>query len=78
MKLIVFLNGKHFNPCMYSSLNVRKHPLYLYLIFFLYRSKDLWPSFSRLAEVRSLIPPGPPCMACTITATKSVREVSGV
>lgn len=39
-----------------------------------YRSKDFRPSFSRLAELRSLIPSSAPCMACTATATKSVRE----
>ena len=38
------------------------------------RSKDFRPSFSRLAEVRSLIPAGTPCMACIATATRSVRE----
>ena len=38
------------------------------------RSKDFRPSFSRLAEVRSLIPASTPCMACTATATRSVRE----
>ena len=43
-------------------------------MFYFLRSKDFRPSFSRLAEVRSLIPPGTPCMACTATATKSVRE----
>ena len=46
----------------------------LCITFVFYRSKDFRPSFARLAEVRSLIPPGIPCMACTATATKSVRE----
>ena len=41
---------------------------------YIHRSKDFRPSFSRLAEVRSLIPAGTPCMACTATATRSVRE----
>ena len=48
------------------------HTTVLWLFF--YRSKDFRPSFARLAEVRSLIPPGTPCMAYTATATKSVRE----
>lgn len=38
------------------------------------RSKDFRPCFARLAEIRSLIPVGTPCMACTATATRSVRE----
>ena len=42
--------------------------------YLLYRSKDFRPLFSQLSEVRSLIPAGTPCMACTATATKSVRQ----
>ena len=38
------------------------------------RSKDFRPSFSRLAEIRALVPPGTPYMALTATATRSVRE----
>ena len=40
----------------------------------MYRSKDFRPSFSQLSEVRSLIPAETLCMACTATATKSVRH----
>ena len=50
------------------------HSCHNHTFSFQTRSKDFRPSFSRLAEVRSLIPAGTPCMACTATATRSVRE----
>ena len=38
------------------------------------RSRDFRPSFSRLAELRALVPLGTPFMACTATATRSVKQ----
>ena len=40
------------------------------------RSKEFRPSFALhvLAEIRSLLPPGTPLIACTVTATRSVRK----
>lgn len=38
------------------------------------RSKEFRPTFAHLAEIRSLLPSGTPCMACTATATRSVRK----
>ena len=35
------------------------------------RSKDFRPAYSRLAELRALVPSRTPFMACTATATKS-------
>lgn len=35
-----------------------------------YRSKDFRPAYSRLAELRALVPSCTPVMACTATATK--------
>ena len=43
--------------------------------FLLTINQDFRPSFSHLAEVRSLTPAGTPCMASTATATRSVHEV---
>lgn len=39
-----------------------------------FRSKDFRPAFRRIAEIRALVPPGTPLMACTATATRSIRE----
>ena len=39
----------------------------------LLRSKGFRPAYSRLAEIRAFIPPGTPLMACTATATHSIR-----
>jgi len=50
------------------------HSYMIHVTIFNYRSKDFRPSFSRLAEVCSLIPAGTPCMACTATAARSVCE----
>ncbi len=38
------------------------------------RSKDFRPAYGRLHEIRALIPPGIPYLACTAIATKSVRQ----
>ena len=38
------------------------------------RSKDFRPTFGRLAEVRALVPPCTPLMACTATASKSEKK----
>ena len=38
-----------------------------------FSSKDFRPSFGQLAEIRALVPPGTPYMACTATASRSVR-----
>ena len=59
---------------MVSTVHIANEMYASVLWLFLYRSKDFRPSFARIAEVRSLIPPGTPCMACTTTATRSVRE----
>ena len=40
----------------------------------IYRSKDFRPSYGRLAELRAIVPPGTPFMACTATATTHVRK----
>lgn len=46
------------------------------MIFFtcFYRSKDFRPAYARVHEVRALIPSGIPFLACTATATRSVRQ----
>ena len=38
------------------------------------RSKDFRPSYGRLSELRAFVPEGTPFMACTATATLSVRS----
>lgn len=38
------------------------------------RSNDFRPAYKRLSEIRALVPPCVPLMACTATATRSVRE----
>lgn len=43
------------------------------IIFFCYRSKEFRPAYSRLSELRSLVPPGTPVIACTATATSSIK-----
>lgn len=42
--------------------------------FVVCRSKDFRPAFGCLAEVRALVPAGTPLMACTATASKSVKK----
>ena len=43
---------------------------------FAFRSKDFRPAFSRIAEIRALVPSGTPVMACTATETRSIQEES--
>ena len=40
----------------------------------MFRSKDFRPAYKRLSELRALVPPSTPVMACTATATVSIRE----
>ena len=40
----------------------------------LYRSKDFRPTFGRLTEIRALVHSGTPLMACTATASRSVKK----
>ena len=42
--------------------------------FSLFRSQDFRSSYGRLHEIRALVPPNTPYMACTATATKSVKQ----
>ena len=44
------------------------------LIIIICRSKDFRPEFARLAELRALVPSGTPVMACTATASRSVKK----
>ena len=44
---------------------------FLYVINF--RSKDFRPSFGQLTEIRTIVLSGTPYMACTATASRSVR-----
>ena len=43
-------------------------------ILYYYRSKDFHPAYGRLHEIRALVPQGTPFLACTATATRSIRE----
>lgn len=45
-----------------------------YFCTYTLRSKDFRPTYGRLHEIRALIPPGISYLACTATATKSVRQ----
>ena len=59
-----------------SSSPLSLHPL-LVCFFFppsLFWSKDIRPSYGRLHEIRALIPPFTPLLACTATVTKSIRD----
>ena len=38
------------------------------------RSKDFHPAFTELAGIRALVLPNTPLMACTATATPSIRK----
>ena len=38
------------------------------------RSKEFCPAYGRLHELRALLLPGVPYLACTVTATRSVRQ----
>ena len=42
--------------------------------FLLCRSKDFRPAYGRLHEIRALMPLSTPFLACTATATKSIRQ----
>ena len=46
----------------------------LFVSIHTYRSKDFRPAYGNLAELRSLLLPNTPYMACTATITKSVRK----
>ena len=51
--------------------------LTLYIVFFNFyhnRSKDFRSEYGRLHELRALVPHGAPYMACTATATRSIKE----
>ena len=39
-------------------------------------SKDFHPAFSRIAEIRAIVPSGTPLMNCTATETRSIQEES--
>ena len=41
---------------------------------FLHSSQDFRPSYGHLAEVGAFVPPCTPLMACTATASRSVKE----
>ena len=70
MKPIAYLNGK--------SVAIDTCNLVL-KTFFKNRSQDFRPAYSRLAEIRALVPPATPFMACTATATQNiVKEVVSV
>lgn len=44
------------------------------LLFFKSRSKDFRTAYGRLHELRAIVPERTPYLACTATATKSIRE----
>ena len=44
----------------------------MYFIFS--RSGSFRPEYSRLGEIRALLPPGAPVLAATATATKAIRD----
>ena len=46
----------------------------IHIIHNIFRSKDFRPAFAELAGIRALVPPNTPLMACTATATSSIRE----
>ena len=48
--------------------------MFFHELLLLYRSMDFRPSYGRLAEIHSLLPPSTPYMACTATATKSIQK----
>ena len=60
MYVCVYMYVCMYDVCMYVCMYVR--------------SKDFRPTFGRLAEVRALVPPCTPLMACTATASKSVKK----
>ena len=43
---------------------------------FAFLSKDFHPAFSRIAEIRAIVPSGTPLMDCTATETRSIQEES--
>ena len=45
-----------------------------HLFYVVVRSKDFRPAYGRIHEIRALIPPMTPLLACTATVAKSVRE----
>ena len=44
------------------------------LLHLSFRSKDFRPTFEHFAEIRALVPPGTPMMACTAMASKSIKK----
>ena len=43
---------------------------------FAFLSKDFHPAFSRIAEIRAIVPSGTLLMDCTATETRSIQEDS--
>ena len=43
---------------------------------FAFLSKDFHPAFSRIAEIRAIVPSGTPLMDCTATEIRSIHEES--
>ena len=43
---------------------------------FAFFSKDFNPAFSRIAEIRAIVPSGTLLMDCTATETRSIQEES--
>ena len=56
---------------MYSLLNSKFNTCPSLLLFF---SKDLYPAFSRIAEIQAIVPFGTLLMDCTATETRSIQE----
>ena len=57
------------------SLNYNNYRNYVSLVLhFFNRSKEFRSEYGRLHELRALIPHGTPYVACTTTATRSIKE----
>ena len=54
---------------MYSLLNSKFNTCPSFLL-----SKDFHPAFSRIAEIRAIVPSGTPLMDCTATETCSIQK----
>ena len=59
--------------CPRGKLNILREAHY-YIVLFFCRSDEFRPAYGRLHELLALIPERMPYLACTATATKSIRR----
>ena len=68
LKRVMWKVNVQFYEIIYSLLK--------YMSIFDFFNKDFHPAFSRIAEIRTIVPSGTPLMDFTATETRSIQEES--